>query len=223
MGIFYPQLDLYGISLGIVLNQSCDLVKTDKREPKVPFLSIAFLEPFEKELKYIKNKALEQTIISIPYNNENFSFVHKEKLLNATSELFSKIIKNEHPWIYFIHIKAKNVTNCYFINLTKIFPLRIEHYETLLRREKYQLRSPHEQKLGWKIAELYGRVGIPELTPNETKHLTDQLFEETIKYVTTKAFIVTQDEYKILTEIKNQKPSSDPQKKKNKIKRMNVF
>ena len=53
----------------------------------------------------------------------------------------------------------------------------MEHYESILNLAKYKLSEEFSGKIGWMLANLYGRVGTPEYSPQKLKEISSDIFK----------------------------------------------
>lgn len=198
----YPFVNFTNINHAVVLTQSCDLVydlvlekngvtldkgtkpeKYDMRIPKVPHLTFCLLEPIdvfiEKFAKLSKNDfsfVLNDYVggISKSFDVEIFS---KEKALAKIQSELDKLFQNNHPWAFFISLPPKSSKKYYFVNLTKILPVKISHYETILGNAEFNLSTEFCDKLAWKLAHLYGRVGTKDYTRAEIIKISNDILK----------------------------------------------
>ena len=164
---FYPKVRIDGIQHGIVLSQSCDLVTKDGRKPKIPYITVGFLEPLSRYIQ--RDKAWERAAIpwTLQHKDESipYTFISPDFLRDALRDKFSALLKNEdncHFFVLFDEEKEDPDRRYCIVNLTKAVPIRIEHYNEICPKVTYELTTQFANKLGWKIAELYGRVGTDD-------------------------------------------------------------
>ena len=187
----YPEASLDNVNYGLILTQSCDLVhdkifeqhgglldKSEKnnykyRLPKIPHITFCLLEPINSFISEFlsknESKFLFKTEDTAP-NNKNTAVFSSRKALKLVLREFDKFFQNNHPWAFFITIQSKGRREYYFVNLTKILPLRIVHYKSILQTSRFQLTNEFSNKLAWKLATLYGRIGTQDYS---TKAITE--------------------------------------------------
>lgn len=173
------------VTKGIIVNQSCDLdlgTTERPRAPKVPYLSVCLLEPISSIIhasqannpdwtKYFHIEDIGGSQIRI------ISDEFPKNSPKAITKEFQKLINNNHPWAFFIVFKnTKKGLDLRGVNLTKMFPIRIDHYGQILPHVSHELHNQFENKLGWKLAELYGRVGTEDFSDLELEALTKAFY-----------------------------------------------
>jgi hypothetical protein len=164
---FYPEIDLSETKYGIVLSQSCDLFRDANRSIKISHISVAFLEPFKKYIQFFIG---DTELNSQKYRNEitvqkqKFVFVDQESIDDQIEKKLETILNNNHPWLYFVSIKTKK-EQLYLVNISKMVPLKAEHYDTILNNVKFHLKREFSDKLGF----LEGLVLPTTLKRNEEK------------------------------------------------------
>jgi hypothetical protein len=148
---FYPEADVNEIEYAIVCTQDCDI-----EQNKVTHLNIALLEPVYRRKK-------ENPLKFLDLDFQNFIFPFEEINFYSYSEVFKKIkgeieklVSNDNNHYLFVNREGE----FYFINLTKIFPIKFRHFESIKKHAKYQLDGSFKHLLGWRLAYIYGRVGV---------------------------------------------------------------
>lgn len=173
-GSFYPEVKYDPTDLGLVYSQSCDVYcnNDESRQPKVPYVNIGVLESFGK---YFKSNAFKYDFkidisnyffemdISSEGDKRTYRFFNSATLENKFVKVFQQTIQNNHSYLFFINL-SENETgeDLYVTNLLKIFPVKIEHYESILKCVTYELKAEFANKMGWKIASLYGQIGTTD-------------------------------------------------------------
>lgn len=238
----YPEVNFTNIKYAVLLTQSCDLVndkvfessggKLDKgnkpekykyREPKVPHITFCLLEPIDKFIDRFANINKDDFIIKLDDYIEGLSdsfdvdIFSKERALNKLEKEVEKLIQNNHPWAFFISLPPKSKKLYFYANLTKILPVKINHYESLLSLAEYKLSGEFSDKLAWKLASLYGRVGTKDYTSQEFKDISSNIFSIVEKKVfgLSKKFKDFDDKSftKIKSDLNKAKGSKKPEEK----------
>ncbi len=195
----YPEVDFDKTDYAVVLTQSCDLVddqifenlggKIDRgkkpekykyREPKVTHITFCLLEPIDKWVDRFSKIDKNDFIVKLgDYIPEKVSpdIYSKEKALNILEKKIEKLLQNNDSQALFISLPPVSKNLYYFVNLTKILPVKIEHYESILDLAKYKLRDEFAGKLAWKLAYLYGRVGTTEYSTQDRQKIISGIFE----------------------------------------------
>lgn len=179
----YPEAKLTNVNYGIVLSQTCDLVNEGSRKIETPYVITALLDPieryFEEHYQEKVTKTVSDNTFDFPVDeNENRKFLNKQVIIDKVTKDLERFFLNNEKFFFFVSIKDKTKTELYTINLTKMFPIKAAHCEELLKKAEYQLKPFFENKLGWKLAEVYGRVGTPDYKQSELKELTEILLNK---------------------------------------------
>ncbi|MCY0990649.1 hypothetical protein OV203_26130 [Nannocystis sp. ILAH1] len=186
---FYPHIGLEGVQYGIVVSQSCDLVWDEAaagaakdRPAKVPYISIGFLEPFSK---YVQKAGVEWDKAKVSWmgpddegegDETEYTFVSAHRLSTILARSMRDLLQNNEKCYFFISFPENPLIEKYFVlNLTKLVPIRVSHYPALRDRVTHQLTTEFENKLGWKLAELYGRVGTKDYETDELAGIIEDL------------------------------------------------
>jgi|LULL01.1.fsa_nt_gb hypothetical protein len=210
----YPEVDFTNIEYAVILTQSCDIVhdevaenngkklkkgenpeKFKYRSPKVPHLTFCMLEPIDKFIDRFTSINKSDFVIDLndyvdgikkDFDVDIFS---KEIALEKTLGQIDKLLQNNHPWAFFISLPPQSDKRYYYVNLTKILPIKMSHYDSVLKLAKYKLSGEFSDKLAWKIANLYGRIGTRDYTDNQMKKISSNIFN----IVEQKVFGVSQN------------------------------
>ncbi len=196
----FPEVNLKGINYGIILTQTCDLVREGNRKVKAPFIAMALLEPIERyiEDKYYEDLKLilERNFLDFEIKGHTRKFVNKEKVLRSIGKDLGRIFQNNEKYYFFITMTQWNNLRLFTVNLSKVFSLRNSQYDILFSKAKYQLKLPFENKLGWKLAEMYGRIGTPDYKEADINKLSIKIFEKLNKKLgAIDAFYLKNDEF----------------------------
>ena len=178
----YPEVNIDNIDYGIILSQSCDLVRRNKNPlPKTPYITIALLEPIEKFIEQKFPKTIEKLVQEYSVQYENYRIINKEDLLSKISEKCSKLFDNRETFYFFISIELeKTLTKMFYVNLVKTFPFKAMHYETFAKNAKYELNTAFANKLGDMLSYIYGRVGVENYDKKQMEHLLNLMNEKLI-------------------------------------------
>lgn len=212
----FTEYDSTADQYGIVVTQTCDLVSGEEtlaklkdgkivenkktRYPKVPFINIAILEPFERLFinTLERHGDLDDYYLGLDLGTEGKKFV--VSIDKMYSKLFSEEIlasfQNDHKHIFFIEIpNGAGEAKILGADLSKLFPIRVEHLGNITKNVKFALKSDFVGALGWKVAELYGRVGLPVYEVKDIIKLDEilrkklgEIFEDDM-HVTSEQFV----------------------------------
>lgn len=163
-----------------VVTQSCDLVKRGKKPPKAPYIAIAAARTLEETL--LREAAKGQS----DWQREAKVIGDREK--NNLLMFLQRVIDNNESGYFYLHNDQKlriHTPCCVFLALT--VTLRAQHYELLLDAKIAQLTDTFQAKLGWLIANMYGRVGTTEWDTenpdNPLKNVTKSIIDDTLHSV----------------------------------------
>lgn len=148
----YPEVDLTGIKYAVLCTQDCDVDSSDK----VTHINIALIEPIGRLKKDNPVGILGLNFKDLVIEFEEMKFYAIEDAFKTLKTRINQLIKNELNSILFLSIEEKY----YYINLTKILPLKSHHLDSIKKRASFVLDKNFKFYLGWKLASLYGRVGI---------------------------------------------------------------
>lgn len=200
--------------LAIVVTQTCDLVKGKEkvakskdgkivaveveRFPKIPFINIALLEPYERLVLGTMERygELNDHLVRVELGEESagyvvcFDRIYKKDVITE----ILRTLNNDHKHIFFLAFEDDSGTQLKGVDLSKLFPLRVDHYGEILKNIKFQLNDGFTGALGWRIAELYGRVGLVNYPAEDLIDL-EQVFRKNLleifkgaKFATPKKF-----------------------------------
>ena len=181
----YPEVDLKGVTYGIVLSQTCDLVETENRSIKIPYINISLVEPIDRFISDDYKDKIEKI-----FNKHSFDYSiksHKIKITNRDSIIhgfkksFNSIFQNNEKYLYFLVLPWRQKSRMFVVNLTKSFPLKSQHSRLIQEASKFQLEPFFESSLGWKMVDLYGRVGTPDYKDKELSILSKNLLKRVLK------------------------------------------
>lgn len=187
----------------MVLTQTCDLVKTSRKRVKAEYIKFCLVRPFRSYLDKKFNKYFNKKIADIHLGTETqFSYFVEEivKLLNNSGEIKT----------YFFLPQKKPFNDHMVAILSVSYPLRIDVYDIFLKNRVLSLKPEFQAKLGWFLAQLYGRVAASDLTEYEsTRNLVDKIRKDIIKNSNGKYIIDLPDEHYIQKLLDKSKKSTE--------------
>ena len=106
--------------------------------------------------------------------------------------LIQRPLDNNESGFFYLHADAdcQIYENCCAL-LALSVPLAVEHYEACLHAKTAQLKEPFQAKLGYLIADLFGRVGTVEWDSAQT----ESTVRTTASDILRSTFIVIDDNY----------------------------
>lgn len=155
---FYPAIKHPDneIKYVMVLTQSCDLVKTAKRKPKLNHINVCLV----RSLKTLIQRVVDEEIKPVFILDKNLL---PRNALDQLKDRISKLLNNTDQKTCFFLPKHAPFTEDMAALLPLSFSFRIDHYDELLRNRVLGLKSEFQAKVGYIISQLYGRIGTPDL------------------------------------------------------------
>lgn len=172
-GQFYPEADVSQIEYAVVCTQDCDI-----EQEKATHLNVALLEPTNhlKKENPIRFLDLKFSDLVMPFESIN---LYSSDVLNSLKKPIDDLVDNNSSHFLFVDIEGEY----YFINLAKMFPLKFAHLESLKGQAKYQLDGNFKQLLGWRLAYMYGRVGVEVYKPSTKNEIVKKILVSVGKVV----------------------------------------
>ena len=140
----------------MVLTQSCDLVKTAKRKPKLTHINVCLI----KSLKYVIQKLAIDEIKPVSVAEQRLM---QRSALDELKDKLSKLLNNSDQKTYFFLPKSEPFTEDMVAILPLSFSFRVDHYDLLLQNRVLGLKQEFQAKVGHIISQLYGRIGTSDL------------------------------------------------------------
>lgn len=160
-----------------VITQSCDLVKRGKKPPKAPYIAIAAARTLEETL--LREAAKGQS----EWQREAKVIGDRQK--NNLLMFLQRVMDNNESGYFYLHDdQALGIHTPCCVVLALAVTLRAQHYDLLLDAKIAQLTDTFQAKLGWLIANMYGRVGTTEWDTenpdNPIKTVTKSIINDTL-------------------------------------------
>lgn len=109
---------------------------------------------------------------------EKYTIVCRELFEATLTDSLSKLLQNNAKNHFFFAFEDEPVGMRYYtVNLTKAFPIQSRHYSEFLPAVSHELHRDFAHKLGWKIAELYGRADTDDYEATKAKGVLGELYE----------------------------------------------
>ena len=177
----YPEVKLHNVTYGIILSQSCDLVKREK-EPflKTPYILTALLEPIEKFIEQKYSLQANELLGEHSLSYSKYIFIDTENIKKQLYKHCQRLFDNRETFYFFVSLGAGTKQRMFYVNLVKCFPFKIMHYDTFIQNAKYELKPDFANKLGYMLSYIYGRVGIPDYTREQVNSLTELMTKKLI-------------------------------------------
>lgn len=151
-----------------VTSQCCDLVRGDNnRKLKVDCIQLGAVLPFKTVfVRWLQNAGLIDANGELKTSNDSLKRVSKE-LENFV---------NHNSKLYFCYPPKRKMDETGALRLDVSVSVWAASYEHLLAARISSIQPQYRAKLGWKFAELFGRVGIDEF--RDVVDLDDEKFNE---------------------------------------------
>lgn len=158
----------------MVLTQSCDLVRRDKRTCKTPYITLAAVRSF--------SEFFEKLLISKKYAERASGYLLMDsKQQSSAYQLLERIYNNTETDYFFLYKEdLLDFPESMIASLKVSIALKSElHYDVCLKAKHLELSDEFKAKLGWLVGNIYSRVGTTDwesiLTSSERK---SKLMEE---------------------------------------------
>ena len=109
----YPEVKLHNITYGIILSQSCDLVR-QKKAPflKTPYILIALLEPIEKFIEQKYSLQASELLGKYSLSHSKYTFIDMENLRKHLHRDCHRLFVNRETFYFFYFTRCrKKATN----------------------------------------------------------------------------------------------------------------
>jgi len=156
---FYPGIKPSDgeIKYVMILTQSCDLVKTAKRKPKLSHINVCLV----RSLKSVIRRLLIDEIKPVSVGQKKLL---PRAALDQLKDKLSKLLNNTDQKTLFFLPAIKPFTEDMVAILPLSFSFRTEeHYKKLLENRVLGIKPVFQAKVGHIIGQLYGRIGTPDL------------------------------------------------------------
>jgi hypothetical protein len=168
---FYPEVEIKEVKKGLVVTQTCDL-----EHRKSPYLTIGLLEPFSKNpLALLENDEEFLKSVFLVREDVQSAFFCFDSYKKKLEKDLGSFIQNRSQYYLFLSIQAGATTSYFYVNLTKLFPIRCSNYEEILKNVTHQVKGDFQHLIGWKMANLYGRVGVTDYAPSGLQTIISKL------------------------------------------------
>ncbi len=87
--------------------------------------------------------------------------------------------------------------------------MKVEHYAAILKQTKFELKSSFAEKLGWKLANLFGRVGTNDYSVSGKKKIAKYVYDKILGQNNDLSVPLSNEQFEEVKKLKNQK---DPKK-----------
>lgn len=141
----------------MILTQSCDLVKTKKRKPKLGHVNVCLVRSF----KAVVDRLITEEIKPAFVDGKN---IFQKADLDKLKDRLSKLLNNTDQKTHFFLPRKLPFNEDMVALLPLSFSFRTDHYDLLLQSKVLELKPEFQAKVGHIISQLYGRIGTCDLT-----------------------------------------------------------
>ena len=155
---FYPAIQPSDgkIQYVMVLTQSCDLVKAEKRKPKLSHINVCLVRKLDSVVKRLISDEIKPTVVG------NKKLLARDALDQLKDKL-SKLLNNTDQKTHFFLPKQDPFKEDMVAVLPLSFSFRSDHYDLLLENRVLGIKPEFQAKVGHIIGQLYSRIGTPDL------------------------------------------------------------
>lgn len=147
--------DIYDDQYMMVTSQSCDLFRDGKRDPKPDHINLCTVRSFNRYLKRVSE--------SVGGFSTGYAKVVERDRRVAISGHIAGVINNSNIKQEFFLPKGSFFSDNLIAFLTLSYPIKTESYDVILKERVCSLKPEFQAKVGYTIAELYGRVATSDL------------------------------------------------------------
>lgn len=140
----------------MILTQSCDLVKTPKRKPKLSHVNVCLVRTLKGVIHKLITEEMKPTVVG----GEN---IFQKADLDKLKDRLAKLLNNTDQKTYFFLPKASPFEEDMVALIPLSFSFRTDHYDVLLQGKVLELKPEFQAKVGYIISQLYGRIGTSDL------------------------------------------------------------
>lgn len=141
----------------IVLTQSCDLVRRDKKSCKSQYITLAAVHSFQDFL--YREIGKHGSCVSI----NDFKFINSQQKTRHL-QMVERIYNNTEPDYFFLYKEPEYQFDESMVAYLKVsIALKSDlHYDTCLEAKVMELTDEFKAKLGWLVGNIYSRVGTTD-------------------------------------------------------------
>lgn len=177
LGKAFPEDLLEKTYAFIVLTQSCDLVRRNKKSCKAKYISLATISPLEDNLIMLLDDACEKACLD-PDMSISGLYISKDR--NKAHQLIERILnqtEEDRALFYLPPYLDAGIAVHSIANLQVNFALKLDNYDSLIKNLKGRLSNVYQNRLGWLVGNLFSRVAIPDFDQEEKKTIIRELLK----------------------------------------------
>ena len=155
---FYPAIKPSDgkIQYVMILTQSCDLVKAEKRKPKLSHINVCLVRRLDSVIK----RLISDDIKPLEVGNKK---ILARDALDQLKDKLSKLLNNTDQKTHFFLPKQSPFKEDMVAVLPLSFSFRTDHYDLLIENRVLGIKPEFQAKVGHIIGQLYSRIGTPDL------------------------------------------------------------
>jgi len=139
----------------VVITQSCDLVRRKGAMPSAPYVAIAAVRSLSAVLPKLLSTACD------PWNSGIFPESRRESAKRLLERVFNQ--NEQGLGVFYLHPDHDVEIAEHAIALLRVsVALRHSHYDALVDARRGRLKPAFQAKLGWLVANLYGRAATED-------------------------------------------------------------
>lgn len=174
-----------------IISQTCDLVRRgSSKKCATRYITLAAVRSLSTVIQRAIEEAAGKGIIQIG-DTQFCSDRHKDKVKSVVTSLLNN---NDNSHFYLEKCVENGIDqhSCTFLRLSIAIKSEL-HYDTCLNAKLLQLDQVFQSKLGWKIGNLYSRVGTPDYVPavlnqQEFNELVNNLVDSEVGWIESNIF-----------------------------------
>ena len=155
---FYPAIKPSDgkIQYVMILTQSCDLFKAEKRKPKLSHINVCLVRRLDSVIK----RLISDDIKPLEVGNKK---ILARDALDQLKDKLSKLLNNTDQKTHFFLPKQSPFKEDMVAVLPLSFSFRTDHYDLLIENRVLGIKPEFQAKVGHIIGQLYSRIGTPDL------------------------------------------------------------
>ena len=155
---FYPAIKPSDgkIQYVMILTQSCDLVKAEKRKPKLSHINVCLVRRLDSLIK----RLISDDIKPLEVGDKK---ILARDALDQLKDKLSKLLNNTDQKTHFFLPKQSPFKDDMVAILPLSFSFRTDHYDLLIENRVLGIKPEFQAKVGHIIGQLYSRIGTPDL------------------------------------------------------------
>lgn len=171
LGKVFPEDLISKTNAFIVLTQTCDLMRRNKKPCKAKYINLATVSPLEDSIIMLLDDICDRASLNA---GSTISGIYISKDKYKAEQLIERILNQteEDRALFYLPPQADAGIGVHsIVNLQVNAPLKVDCYDSLVGNLKGRLKNEYQNRLGWLVGNLFSRVAIPEFDINEKKSI----------------------------------------------------